>query len=84
MYVCMCVCMDVFSKLLQAPKCSFFFQASPIGMWEGHTYLLNDNFVFVFVDGFVAVVGMYPRWVQNFFAEILQLESVMETTEELD
>jgi hypothetical protein len=27
---------------------------------------------------------MYPRWVQNFFAEILQLESVMETTEELD
>ncbi len=53
-------------------------------MWEGHTYLLNDNFVFVFVDGFVAVVGMYPRWVQNFFAEILQLESVMETTEELD
>ncbi len=45
----------------------FFFQASPTGMWEGHRYLVNDNFVFVFVfvDGFVAVVGVYPRWVQE-------------------
>ncbi len=61
-YVCMYRC------FLQAPRSShvvLFFQASPTGMWEGHRYLLNDNFVFVFVDGFVAVVGMYPRWVQE-------------------
>ncbi len=63
MYVCMYVWM--FSSSSSKLPSVFFFQASPTGMWEGHTYLLNDNFVFVFVDGFVAVVGMYPRWVQK-------------------
>jgi hypothetical protein len=73
----------MYGCFLQAPlssQVSFFFQASPTGMLEGHTYLLNDNFVFVFVDGFVAVVVMYPEKI----AEIFRLESVMETNEELD